>query len=287
MWGELHARSLRLEFLPLLALAVLGPLLARGLVTRAIARHCGHRLDLTSSCAANIMGGLWNLAMPLGAMGYKAVFLRNRLGIDWREYTGHYGLSFLASLFASALLFLLLQLQSGVNRHPGAVLALGGALMILVLLLRPTATFWGRFTALEKFAPPFRAPRYLLRFLELTALHGCGLAASVLLYDFGFLALGLEPSWTVLAGISCAESVLFMVALVPGNLVLLEGTAGWVGSLQGLSLWSGALVAGLVRLANLLGLILCALPAAYLLRRRGASAPAARTSDQSEDSLSK
>lgn len=248
-----------LQKLPLLLLLLFAPLtfVVQAAVTRQIVANCDARLGLVRATMVNLVGALYSLLMPMGAVGYKAWYLKRHLKLPWGEYVSWYALSALASVFAGVLLFIGGALAGGDYRAAiGAGFLLVGMVSVLfgfeVLSAKMPMTnriveFLSRFRVRGRFSP----------FFKLLVLHFVGLFVYMFLYGIAFRSMSVqvtEPG--VLAVVVGAQSVLFIVALVPGNLVILEAAVGGLASWQGGEFWQAALAAALLRFASLFCVLL-------------------------------
>lgn len=217
---------------------------AQALMTCAVVACCGERLGTMTALKINVLGGLWGLLLPLGSLGYKAIYLKRVFNLG----PNHYGKCYLwASL---------------VN------LGLGCCAIVLCWWTHvPTWTLaWLLFVGLV--ALSFKSHLFKLRLWSgLEHLHlskalgkfvwvqALGLLVHVCMYGFSLALFGVEISPKYALSIVVFQSWLFLVPLVPGNLVLLESLVAWVLLRAGVPLELSIAATLLNRAVTLIGLL--------------------------------
>ncbi|MBF0245602.1 MAG: flippase-like domain-containing protein [Planctomycetes bacterium] len=265
LYREVAGRELRGGYLLAMQLIAFLCIFVQGSVTSLIASFCGKRLGLLRSFALNAAGGLFSLLVPLGAVGYKALYLDRRLGVPWPRYASFYGISTLASLAAGLLLLALTHgFESGASAWAWPL----GLFLLLILLVSLTPPLVRRLPdhpRLRSLRSPFTEAGLSSRLFKLGSLHFIGLLVYMLLYGLGFGALGVQVPPEALALLVVARSLLMGVSLVPGNLVVQELAGAAVGSLGGIAVWSTVIVELAIRLVLLIVLVLAGSLGLWLL----------------------
>lgn len=267
LWEQLHLLEIRKAGLMALLLLSLVSLALQGALTRQIVKLCGKNISLPVACGANVVGGLWNLVVPMGSVGYKALYLQRSVGVDWRLYLATYGLSFYASLWAAWLIAMagswMLQL------HQILMVLLGvGVLLSVPILFRPLVArliLAAGFKTGPWMALGIEAPTG--KIIGMGIYHLLGMLIYAALYGVGFWSISSDMAAGSLMLLVSLQSMVMMVTLVPGNLVIWEALAGWAQTWQMSEPWHGVIVAAMIRFANLLVLVTAALPAARFMPR--------------------
>jgi hypothetical protein len=191
--------------------------LCQALMTREVVACCGARLELLTALRINVLGGLWGLLLPMGSVGYKAIYLKRKLALG--PY--HYGKWYLWSSLVNLVLGAGVMVLCWWSYLPLWSMALLLFLAVTAMLLkRQCFAFIARFGLLQS--------HLSLAVQRLLWVQTLGILAYVGMYLFSLSLFGIDISLKYGLSIVVFQSWLFLVPIVPGNLVLLESLVAWV-----------------------------------------------------------
>ena len=191
--------------------------LCQALMTCEVVSCCGERLGLLTALRINVLGGLWGLLLPMGSVGYKAIYLKREHNLG--PY--HYGRWYIWASVVNLGLGCSAMVLCWWSHLPTWILALLMLLGLMMLLFKGQLLRFIARLGLQQ----SHLSVILKRFVWVQAL---GLLTYVGMYSFSLALFGVEISLNYGLSIVVFQSWLFLVPLVPGNLVLLESLVAWV-----------------------------------------------------------
>ncbi len=191
--------------------------LCQASMTREVVACCGGRLELLTALRINVLGGLWGLLLPMGSVGYKAIYLKRKLALGPYQYGKWYLWASLVNLALGAGVMILCWWSYLPQWSLALVLLLA---VIAMLLKRQCFGLIARFGLLQS--------HLSLAVQRLLWVQTLGLLAYVGMYVFSLSLFGIDISLKYGLSIVVFQSWLFLVPIVPGNLVLLESLVAWV-----------------------------------------------------------
>ncbi|MBF0199262.1 MAG: hypothetical protein HQL32_16225, partial [Planctomycetes bacterium] len=78
---ELAKRPINISTCLLALGATLPAFLGQAWMTRTIVGYCGKSLNIFRALGINLLAGLWGMWLPMGSVGYKAMYLKHELNI--------------------------------------------------------------------------------------------------------------------------------------------------------------------------------------------------------------
>lgn len=225
-------------------------------LSKSICHFCGKQLNLIKSVAINVYGALMGIIMPMGSIGYKAIYLKNNLGLSYSHYASFYGISIIAAFNASLLLLFLISFTSNSNLSTQLVLLLMNFISNSILFLRKPIGHFLNSAITQKIKESLLCEAFTSKYLKLFIIHSFSLSCFTLMYFFAFKSFNTESTLLSIAALVAVQNLLFLIPLIPGNFVILESTAAWIMQFQNIYHYDTVLAVLLLRAISLICIIL-------------------------------
>lgn len=231
-------------------------LILQAYLSKTICLFCNKQLNLFKSLAINVYGALLGIIMPMGSVSYKAIYLKNTLGLSYTHYASFYGISVLAAFNASLLLLLILCFTASSDIKAQLFIFIINIIGNSVIFLRkPLARMLNASWAF-KIREILLYEGFYHKYLKLFIIHCLSLSCFIAMYFFAFKSFNTENTLFSIAALVAVQNLLFLIPLIPGNLVILESTAAWMMQFQNIHHYDTVLAVLLLRATSIFCIIL-------------------------------